>query len=239
MRKKTKEIDALKADILVIQECENPALSTNEYKSWASDYLWVGTNKNKGLGIFPKNGNRIDQLHWNGSFKINGLKTNSPSISWTTEELELFLPCSVNGKYTVLGVWTKGSDDQAFSYIGQFWKYLQIHSSQIGNPDTLIIGDFNSNAIWDKKDRWWSHSDIMVELKDMEIESVYHFKNNEKQGQETTPTFFHRKNIQKAYHIDYAFCSSNLLAQSNVEFGKPEDWLTISDHVPLSLEISS
>ena len=239
LRNKRKEIDALNADIVVIQECENPSESTSEYKTWAGDYLWIGKNKNKGLGIFSKKGNRIDQLGWSGRYKISGLKTKSTSTSWTTEELELFLPFSVNGKYTVLGVWTKGSDDQAFSYIGQLWKYLQIHSSELSNPNTVIIGDFNSNAIWDKKDRWWSHSDIMAELSDIKIESVYHHQNKEAHGQETIPTFFHRKNLNKAYHIDYALCSSNLLPLSKVEIGKPEDWLMKSDHVPLSMIIIS
>ncbi|NEQ97766.1 MAG: endonuclease/exonuclease/phosphatase family protein [Cyanothece sp. SIO2G6] len=239
LRKKTKEVDALNADLLVIQECENPDLSTNEYKSWAGNYLWVGTNKNKGLGIFSKNRGRIERLHWNGSFKIDGLSTKSSSTSWKTEELELFLPCLVNDTYTVLGVWTKGGNDQVFSYVGQFWKYLKIHSIDLFNPDTLIIGDFNSNAIWDKKDRWWSHSDITAELKDIEIESVYHFQTGEQQGKETKSTFFHHKNLQKSYHIDYAFCSRNLLNLSSIDIGKPEDWLTISDHVPLSVTINS
>ena len=239
LRKKTNEIDVLDADILVIQECENPLESTIEYQKWAGDFLWVGKNKNKGLGIFPKKGNKIKQLNWHGEFKINGLKTKSSSTQWTTEELELFLPFSINSTYTALGVWTKGSDDQAFSYIGQFWKYLQIHATDLNSPNTIIIGDFNSNTIWDKKDRWWSHSDIMRELSEINIESSYHYQTHDPQGQETIPTFFHRKNLNKVYHIDYALLSSNLLPQSKVVIGRPDDWLTISDHVPLSVEISS
>ena len=239
LRKKIKEINVLDADILVIQECENPLESTNDYKIWAEEYLWIGKNKNKGLGIFPKKGNKIKQLNWNGHFKINGLKTKSSSISWTTEELEFFLPFSVGNQFIVLGVWTKGSEDQAFSYVGQFWKYLQIHRNQLENTNVIILGDFNSNAIWDKKDRWWSHSGVVEEPEDMGIKSVYHYQKNEPQGRETTPTFFHRKNLNKSYHIDYVFCSNKLLPMSNLSIGKPGDWLTISDHVPLTLNINS
>lgn len=56
LRNKLEEIDSLGADLLLIQECEDPKNNTKHYRQWAGDYLWVGTSKNKGLGVFPKNG---------------------------------------------------------------------------------------------------------------------------------------------------------------------------------------
>jgi exonuclease III len=54
-RRKYNYLERFYADILLIQECENPALSNNtEYKSWAKNHLWVGNNKNSGLGVFVK-----------------------------------------------------------------------------------------------------------------------------------------------------------------------------------------
>jgi hypothetical protein len=41
LRKKTKKLDELDADILVVQECENPSESTIEYKEWAGSFIWV------------------------------------------------------------------------------------------------------------------------------------------------------------------------------------------------------
>jgi exonuclease III len=52
LRKKLTEADALDADILVIQECEDSAQSTNAYRAWASDYLWV-TFANSYFFIIP------------------------------------------------------------------------------------------------------------------------------------------------------------------------------------------
>jgi len=239
LRKKTEEVDSLNADILVIQECEDPAQSTNKYQIWAGDYLWVGTSKNKGIGVFPKNGNKVKSLKWSGEFSIQCLKSKSSSTSWKTSELQLFLPFSVNDKYNILGVWTKGADSGAFGYVGQFWKFLQIHDKELSNENTLILGDFNSNTIWDKKDRWWSHTDVVNELKSLCFESLYHHQNNEEQGKETSPTFYLHRKEHKAYHIDYAFVSCNIQSKCQLTVGKRAEWITVSDHMPLCVTISS
>jgi len=54
LRNKLKDVDSLDADILLIQECENPEMATKHYGEWVGDYLWVGTDKNKGICVFPK-----------------------------------------------------------------------------------------------------------------------------------------------------------------------------------------
>jgi exonuclease III len=239
LRKKTTEIDLLGADILIIQECENPSESTKEFQSWAGEYLWVGTSKNKGVGVFPKNGHKVSALDWNGTYRIEGLKSNCSSLSWCTSDLKLFLPFTINSELTVLGVWTKGNDSEVFSYMGQFWKYLQIHRTELSHDNTLIIGDFNSNKKWDKPDRWWSHSGVIDELSDIGIKSLYHYQQNELQGEETTPTFYFYRKQERPYHIDYVFCSRKLLRKCQLSMGEIDDWIKISDHMPLCIGISS
>lgn len=238
LRNKIVEANLLNADVLVVQECECPEHSTESYKEWAGDYLWVGLNKNKGIGIFPKNGNTIQLLNWSGTFRISNLSGSSPSLVWNTSDLNLFLPFSINNDLNVLAVWTKGSDAEAFGYIGQFWKYLQIHRAELSRNKTLILGDFNSNKIWDKLDRWWNHSDVVNELNEIGLTSLYHHQNDEAQGLETTPTFYLYRKRERSYHIDYVFCSSDILSKSQLQIGDVETWLKASDHMPLTLKLN-
>jgi exodeoxyribonuclease-3 len=188
LRRKIGIIDTLSSDVLIVQECEDPSLSTLEYGKWASNYIWEGENKNKGIGIFAKKNIRIERLDWDS---IYTLKTGSSSLSskltWRTDDLRQFIPFVINDQYICLAVWTKNSPNGVFGYVGQFWKYLQIHRKELSAGNVLIVGDFNSNAIWDKPDRWWSHSDVISELEEIGITSLYHQQFNELQGME--PTF--------------------------------------------------
>lgn len=235
LRKKTEQLDMLNADVLIVQECEDPQRSAVEYKNWASSYLWCGQSKNKGIGIFLKGDLQLNPLDWNGSYKLD-LAHPSPSASWSTKDLKLFLPCQIND-YTIIAVWTKGGNNEVFSYIGQVWKFLRIHKKDLINKSVLMLGDFNSNVIWDKLDRWWNHSDVIGELQEIGIKSLYHHQTQEKQGEETSHTFFHQRNELKPYHIDYAFCSDRLLKKSTLQIGDQKDWLHLSDHLPLIIDI--
>ncbi|KOF04137.1 endonuclease [Roseivirga seohaensis subsp. aquiponti] len=222
-RKKFEAISVIKADIYVIQECENPKECTDQkYSSWAKNYLWIGDNKNKGIGIFSSRENmNLTRLDWSNSFEDHSVKH--------------FLPCRVNNEFNILGVWTHRNNSPTFGYIGQFWKYLQVNQEKLNN--TIIAGDFNSNSIWDKWDRWWNHSDVVQQLNQTGIVSLYHEQYREDQGMETRPTFFFRRKHDRPYHIDYFFAGSEFLSRlKKLEVGKIHTWIELSDHVPIICE---
>ncbi|WP_020210896.1 hypothetical protein [Gilvimarinus chinensis] len=236
-RKKYHVLDGFDADILVIQECENPALSTQEYLHWAGDYLWIGQTRHKGLGIFAKKSHRLQPLDWSGSFSIPFLASQLSAKTWHTEDLQSFLPVMVDEDLTLLGVWTKQAGSDTFGYIGQLWKYLMIHLQDLPFRRGVIAGDLNSNVIWDRSDRWWNHSDVLALLRQKGYSSVYHSCFAELAGQESQPTYYMHRNKEKGYHIDYCFLTDDLLSTASYVDGSAIDWLALSDHIPQIIRI--
>lgn len=57
-RKKKERLLRYDPDVLTIQECESPEKKGN----WDefSDWIWVGKNDNKGLGVFSRNGFSVE-----------------------------------------------------------------------------------------------------------------------------------------------------------------------------------
>lgn len=222
-RKKYEHILSPEADILIIQECENPAtVKDSAFRTWASNFLWKGDSPHKGLGIFARENILLERLDWSSEYE--GLNVKH------------FLPCRIDDRFNLLGVWTHHNNSPTFGYIGQLWKYMQINKLLFG--DSIIAGDFNSNSIWDHKDRWWNHCDVVKELAAFEIFSAYHLYTAEDHGKESQPTFFLHRNENKPYHLDYLFASRSRLEQGmHVNVGKYQDWRTYSDHVPVWISL--
>ncbi len=220
LRRKWQVLAELEADIYIVQECENPEFCIEPaYQNWAGNHIWMGDTKHKGIGIFARETIKIAKLDWTTVYEDRDVKH--------------FLPCRINQTLTLLAVWTHYNKSPTFGYMGQFWKYLQVHKSLF--QDILIAGDFNSNVFWDKKRRWWNHSDVVRELEEINIKSLYHLFTNENQGKETIPTFYLHRKPEKPYHIDYFFGSSEFCEKlTSLEIGNCEQWLNLSDHLPMT-----
>ena len=218
-RKKLQALEQFKADILVIQECEDPKQSADKnYKAWASNFIWTGENKRKGLGIFCTN--KI-VLHNN---------------NWPANYTRHFISATVNNDFQLIAVWNHIADTPGFHYIGQLWKYLQLNKNLM--TKAIITGDFNSNKIWDKPKRSWNHSDVVRELGEINIRSLYHEYFKEAQGEEKTPTFYLQKNNKKPFHIDYVFADKSSFPKiRKFEIGSKRKWLPLSDHLPVIAEL--
>ena len=117
----------------------------------------------------------------------------------------------------------------AIVYKSQYFRYKSYYLS---SPD--IRWDNSINKIWDAKHGVLCHSRAISELNDLGLVSAYHHIMKEEQGEETTPTFYLYKHIDKPYHLDYAFAAPSIIKSFRVA---DTEWLDKSDHLPIALEI--
>lgn len=111
---------------------------------------------------------------------------------------------------------------------------LTRHRTWIKRRPTVVLGDFNQNASF-KGSNWKDLKEIADSLG---LVSAYHHFFREPFGSETRPTYFHRGAKASAFHLDYCFVPSDWAAHiSSVEVGQHADWCTLSDHVPLIVDL--
>jgi exodeoxyribonuclease III len=222
-RKKACIVLALRPDILVIQECEHPdKLKFAGGTPKPTDHYWYSDGGKKGIGLFSYSVYRFELL------------TNF------NPEFRFVIPFRVTGQgrtFTFFAIWAMNNKERREArYIGQIWFAINYYRDLLGDS-TILIGDFNSNMIWDYKDRVGSHSDVVNQLAHKGIYSVYHKHFAVDQGTEKHPTFFLQRNRNKPYHIDYCFTSTDILGSlTKVEIGEYDNWTMHSDHSPLIVE---
>lgn len=219
-RKKAGLILSFHPDILVIPECEHPSkLKFEDNVPVPTQSLWFGSNENKGLGIFSY-----------GPIKLRLLKDHNC-------DLKMIIPIAVTGenfRFTLYAVWANNPDDPDGQYVEQVWKAIHHYDKKLKNRKTLLIGDFNSNTIWDRKYREGNHSNVVKRLADKGIHSCYHQHHHQEQGKEMHPTFYLYRHQDKPYHLDYCFASAEMIARIiSVEIGDYDSWKQYSDHVPV------
>lgn len=222
-RKKFDKIIQLNPDLLILQECENDeklkeALKGEDY----NQILWLGNNPHKGVGA---------------------ISFNSVEISFKSDynpEFEYIIPLHVktkNKEINLLSIWAMPhKTERSKSYVGQIWGAINYYAESFNEP-SILIGDFNSNAIWDKKYRIGNHSNVVEFLKEKEITSLYHKIFKVEHGHESDPTLFLLKNKEKPYHLDYFFASEKLISnKTSLRVGAFDDWIKLSDHMPIIIE---
>jgi exonuclease III len=224
-RDKIDNILSFNADILVIPECEAPEKwrGKNHHKD-INQFLWFGDNLNKGIGI----------LNLNDAFNIK-------LHPFYNKDFRYIIPLIVTGKQSFLlfAVWSQLTKSKYDSYIGQIFLALKYYECLLKEP-CIIAGDWNSNKIFDHIKRVGTHSDVVDFLEKVNIRSTYHHLLNEEHGLETQPTHYFRKNKSSPFHIDFIFASETLVKQiRNLEIGTYEEWINLSDHMPIFMELNS
>jgi hypothetical protein len=208
-------LDSLVADIAVIQECARPVAESETS-------LWFGDNPRQGIAVRTS-----DQ------YQIRALPT-------AADVPKFVFPVEVVGpeSFSLLAVWSKGK--QSFRYVMGVVKAVEAYRDLIEASPTVLIGDFNSNAIWDTwHPRDLNHSALVALLSHLGIVSSYHFFFGESHGAETRPTCYFLWNEHRPYHVDYCFIPRSWASRIQlVEVGSYDAWRQYSDHRPLLVDIA-
>ena len=223
-RKKYERIIQMEPDLLVLQECEHKeklekALEHSDY----NQIIWYGENPHKGIAAITFN-----------KLSIELADDHNPEYQYV---LPLILRKG-RKRYNLFVIWAMPhKTERKKDYVGQIHGAVHYYSDKLKQP-SILIGDFNSNAIWDKKRRGNNHSDVVDFLNERKIKSLYHLQNKVVHGEEPDPTIYLLKNKKKPYHLDYCFTSENLINPSTqITIGKHKDWIKLSDHMPLLIEM--
>lgn len=219
-RRKASLVLAYKPDIVVVPECEHPdKLKFETGTPLPNNVFWFGSNPHKGLGVFSYS-----------NYKLQLSDIHNPAF-------RTILPLTIKNEklqFTLFAIWANNPEDRGFQYIGQVWKAINFYSDLLKNERTILVGDFNSNTIWDKPRREGNHSTVVEFLANKGIHSVYHKFFNQIQGKEKHDTLFMYRHKDKSYHIDYCFASDDFINKlSAIEIGRYKKWCKHSDHTPL------
>lgn len=225
-RHKYNFVSELNPDIMVIPESESPDfLNDNKKTIPCNSHIWCGEREFKGLSIFACNG------------------YNARVADFYDNEFKYVIPVEVSGcgeNFLLMAVWTKFVGHFRDSYVAQAYRAICMYE-QYFTSNTIIIGDFNSNAIWNNScGRKINHDTLIERLKQDNFTSVYHQLYKEKQGKESISTLFKNKYMEHGYHIDYAFLHENRVNEIKAfTIGEYSDWHKASDHMPLFLDIKN
>lgn len=126
-RKKIDKILPLKADILVISECEKQEKwGQIDKEKGIYKFLWEGDNPNKGIGIITFDKRYKIEIHpdYDKSFRyIVPIKVSAG-----------------NQEFIIFAVWSQKGEKRYSSYIGQIYLALEQYAYLLKEP-CIIVGD--------------------------------------------------------------------------------------------------
>ena len=211
---KFETIKRLNADILIIQECEK---LPKDYFPGA-EYHWIGHQDNKGVGVVLFNLTaEIDKAF--------------------NDKLDYFLPLNLDNGIKLLATWSftyRAAGRFGDGHLGHVSDALSYYKDWLTETDQgIIAGDFNNSVIWDKGTKESNFMNTNSALQSLGYQSTYHQLTGEGFGAEKSATLYHTKNKNKQYHIDYIYLKG--ITALNSEIGAYEEWIKLSDHMPLSV----
>lgn len=141
----------------------------------------------------------------------------------------------------MLGVWDmnhRGHGHDSARRLGSCGASLTHYAEFLSGPVdlTVISGDFNNSAYWDKPGGAVRFGDFMDQLAAQGFASAYHQQHGCARGAEPHPTLWWTRNVDKPYHVDYTFVSPAAAVHA-VTMGAHADWLPHSDHSPTTVDL--
>jgi len=219
---------SLRPDIAVLSEVSCPDILRSKLPELDRvPMVWVGDNVNKGLAIVSFGG---DELILDASYR----ETN-----------QYVAPVHVNGRnqFRLLAVWDHNDRKEGLNRRpGPLLRALQDSSEFCRHEHLVLAGDFNNHPRWDKPKGPNNMSEIIAQLTDRNLVSLYHQRSGLPFGAELQSTYWYWRRRDKRYHIDYIFVSKAVLKKVIAfEIGTYEDWCLsgLSDHAPLIAEFDA
>lgn len=225
LHKKVEPLLSLRPSLAILAECAEPDIIRRKAPQFAfNDCEWSGLQSTKGLGVF--------------SFGGLSLRRHQ---SWE-KVFHLFLPLELRGPtdLNLLAVWAFNhrAPAQVSRKPRTTLEALQYYSPFLKAKASIVAGDFNANVIWDKTSKYPPFADVDAVLRGLGLTSAYHRTTGLALGEEAHGTLFWQKNRQQAYHIDYIYVPDAAIpGLRGLKVCSPDEWLALSDHVPLVMDL--
>lgn len=211
---------SLQPDVAVLQECAHPdvALAKAAYAR-ATDFRWAGDIRTKGMAVLSF-----------GDARLSGAPRVGSGTTIATRVLGLAR------EFNLLGKWAWVKTSSLPGYVKDVREAIDLNEPFLRDGDAVVAGDLNSSSFFDGKTRG-GHTALVARLAELGLQSAYHARSGEEPGKETRSTFF-RKKPQGEFHIDYVFLPSSWIDQAKVDVPNAAQWLKLSDHVPVVVDVS-
>lgn len=230
LHRKMNALMALRPDIAVIGECADPdTLAQRGVNGLTYDTcVWTGKNCHKGLAALSF-----------GGYRLARADPFYPTLKY-------LLPVHVTGpaSFNLMAVWAQNASAgiSRKRQLGPLRLGLAKYRDFLSGGRTILGGDLNNNAIWDKPGWRTNHMAKVAILDRLGMTSAYHARTGEPHGKERTPTLYWRDRTRDGptYHLDYAFLPARWLPfVTQFQIGSFDDWIAtrLSDHVPLVLDL--
>jgi len=246
--KKPDIIKKFEPDILIILECREKDMEGSGYdkknRDWYGDHKEaeklsenIRAERDLGIGVFWKDGINMEQKkEWKEDLRYKN-------------DFRYLVPYKVEGNFesfTLITVWTKDviktEKNDLLDYVQKAHAAVD-HYNSIGllNGHIILIGDFNSNVIWDdqyKKGR--NHSALVDKLKEKKIIDCSNINEENKQS----TFYYYTKTGENQVIDDYCFASADLAKLAKFSVPKPDTWTPEnkvkrwngSDHCPIIVD---